>query len=95
MQQLKSRSYHTNITKIEHNGEIIYSKSDETQSEVNGDKTCFMCDIYDFANQVHMEDVCEIINRQIEMNTAIAEEGIKRNWGVNVGSEVIKIIAMM
>ena len=85
------RSYHTNITKIEHNGEIIFSKSNDTQSEVNGDKTLLnMCDIYDFANQVRMEDVCEIINRQIEMNTAIAEEGIKRNWGVNVGSEVIK-----
>ncbi len=85
------KTYHTNITKIEKNGKVIFSKEDEKTAEVTGDKSLLnMRAIYDFANEVKMEDVQEIIDRQIEMNSAIAEEGIKNNWGVNVGSQVLK-----
>ncbi len=86
------KTYHTNITKIEKNGAVIFSKEDEkTAGAVTGDKSLLnMRAIYDFANEVKLEDVQEIIDRQIEMNTAIAEEGLKNSWGVNVGSELLK-----
>lgn len=85
------RTYHTNITQMEYNGEIVFSKNEEEQPQTAGDKGLLnMCDIYDFSNQVSMEDIQEIIDRQIQMNTAIAEEGVGKSWGVNVGSEVIK-----
>lgn len=85
------RTYHTNITKIEYNGSVIFSKDEDEQTKAAGSKALLnMYDIYDFANQVRMEDVQEIIDRQIQMNTAIAEKGVRENWGVNVGSEVIK-----
>lgn len=41
--------------------------------------------ILTFAEAVQMEDVREIIGRQIACNSAISAEGLLRDWGVNVG----------
>ena len=42
--------------------------------------------IVEFADCVKMEDVQEILDRQIALNTAIAEEGLRGDWGANIGS---------
>ena len=42
-------------------------------------------DIIDFANEVALEDVKEVLERQIAYNTAIAEEGLTGKWGAKVG----------
>ena len=41
--------------------------------------------IYDFAETVDPDDVREVIGRQIALNTAISEEGLKGNYGANIG----------
>ena len=41
--------------------------------------------ILDFANEVKTEDVQELLDRQINYNTAISEEGLKGNYGVETG----------
>ena len=46
--------------------------------------------IYDFACTCDLEDVREILDRQIECNTAIAEEGLKNNYGANIGKVLLK-----
>ena len=47
-------------------------------------------DILDFAQQVKLEDIRYIIGRQIEMNTAISEEGLKNHYGAEVGRTLLK-----
>ena len=47
-------------------------------------------DIVEFANILDVGDVKEIFDRQIAYNTAIAKEGLKNNWGANVGSVLLK-----
>lgn len=47
--------------------------------------------IYDFACTCDLEDVREILDRQIECNTAIAEEGLKNNYGANIGKVLLKM----
>ena len=46
--------------------------------------------IYDFAQTVDIEDVKEVLDRQIEYNSAIAEEGLKNNYGANIGSVLLE-----
>ena len=48
-----------------------------------------MKSIWDFANTVDIEDIREVIGRQIEYNSAIADEGLKGNYGANIGSVLL------
>ena len=45
--------------------------------------------IYDFAMTASLDDVREIIRRQIEMNTRIAEEGLTGEWGAGIGKVLL------
>ena len=42
-------------------------------------------DILDFAETVDIEDVREVISRQISYNMAISEEGMQGDYGANIG----------
>ncbi len=41
--------------------------------------------IIEFADCAEIQDVKEILDRQISFNTAIAEEGLRGDWGANIG----------
>lgn len=47
-------------------------------------------EIYDFANQVRIQDVKEVLDRQIQYNTDIAAEGLANSYGANVGKTILK-----
>jgi len=84
---------HTNITRIERNGKLVFSKNSEAGalSPDAIDRSWMNIEgIYDFANTVELEDVKQLLDTQIEYNTKIAEEGLKNNYGANVGSTLIK-----
>ncbi len=84
-------NYHTNIVFIEKNGEIL--KSIEVYGEAEGGLTdrslLNMTDILEFADTVEIGDVKEILGRQIEYNIAIAEEGLRGDYGANIGSVLL------
>lgn len=84
-------NYHTNIILIEKNGEILYTKEAKALKEEGlSDKTLLnVKDIIDFADCVDIEDVKDIIDRQIEYNSKIAEEGLKNNYGANIGNVLL------
>ncbi len=46
--------------------------------------------IYDFACTCDLEDVCPVIERQIRMNTAISDEGLRSDYGANIGKVLLK-----
>ncbi|MBP3570081.1 MAG: serine dehydratase subunit alpha family protein [Lachnospiraceae bacterium] len=84
--------YHTNIVLVEKNGEVLY-KAGEVQAEEHllADKSLLnIKDIVEFANILDTNEVKEIFDRQISYNMAIAVEGLKNNWGANVGSVLLK-----
>lgn len=83
--------YHTNIVLIEKNGETLYTKEAKVLKEDGlSDKTLLnVKDIIDFADCVDIEDVKDIIDRQIEYNSKIAEEGLKNNYGANIGNVLL------
>ncbi|MBU3110029.1 L-cysteine desulfidase family protein [Clostridium lacusfryxellense] len=84
-------NYHTNIILIEKDGEILYHKETITSKEEGlSDKELLSVeDIVDFADSVDIQDIEDIIGRQIEFNSKIAEEGLKNNYGANIGSVLI------
>lgn len=82
---LRIKDKHTNIVELRRDGEIIF-KNENNEQETCTDRSCLSVEeIVRFADCVNIEDVRAVLDRQIEYNMAIAEEGIKNNWGANVG----------
>lgn len=78
---------HTNIVRIEKNGEVLFEKEVEEQTEEGLPDYGLLTieKIYDFATTADLEDVKDILDRQIEYNTAISDEGMKGNYGADIG----------
>jgi len=84
---------HNGIVLIEHNGKILLqaeptahtNKSDELDYQ-----SLTVENILDFAKTVKIEDVREVLERQIQYNTAIAEEGLKNDYGANIGKVLLQ-----
>ena len=47
-------------------------------------------DILEFADCVKIDDVREVLDRQIEMNSAISKEGLSGDYGAEVGKTLLK-----
>lgn len=76
---------HTNITLIKKNGETLYEQSYDV-NDTRSDKSLLnIRDIVAFANRVNIEDVKDVLDMQISYNSAIAEEGLKGQWGAQIG----------
>ena len=82
---------HSNVVRVEKDGEVLLEKplSDEVLVVDQERPTMTVEEILEFVNTVDIELVREFIERQINYNTAIAEQGIKGNWGANIGSTLL------
>lgn len=89
--RVRIANYHTNIVLVEKNGEILEKKpvAGESEDGLTDRSLLNMKDILDFARTVDLEDVREVLERQIDYNWAIAEEGIRGNYGANIGSVLL------
>ncbi len=76
---------HTNIVSIVKNDEILFTGEITEAIEVKKESLSVE-EIIEFADTVDIEDVRPVLKRQIDFNMAIAEEGLRGNWGANVGS---------
>ena len=83
---------HSNIVCIEKDGERLLEKPLENSSESGlTDKSILnLRDILDFAGTVELSRVSGLLERQIQYNSAIAEEGLRHDWGANIGSTLLK-----
>jgi len=84
---------HTNIVRMEKDGAVIFEKA-ETEAQDAEDSPDYglltVEGICDFAAACDLSDVREILARQIALNTAIAEEGLKNDYGANVGKVLMR-----
>jgi len=85
-------NYHTNIVLIEKDGEVLHSieVTGEDESGHTDRSLLNIEDIVDFSNTVDIEDVREILARQIAYNTAISEEGLRGDYGANIGRVLLE-----
>lgn len=98
--------YHTNITEIRRDGipaagqepeakasETCASEACASEGETSMSDREFMNveDIVQFADTVEISRVKAVLDRQIECNMAIANEGINNNYGANIGKTLLKM----
>ncbi len=88
--EVKILGAHTNVTEVSINGidltekyslgkvvENTYYRADRSSLNVQ--------DIVEFADTVDLSLVEDMLTQQIEMNMAIAEEGLTNTWGASIG----------
>ena len=81
---------HTKIVYAEKNGIVLIEEKPDSQTEEKKDALDYSLltveGIVEFAEIVEIEDVKEVLERQIAYNTAISEEGLNHSYGANIGS---------
>lgn len=83
---------HTNISRIEKNGDVLYStKNEEDDFNAPLKDRSFMSieGIYDFTISTDINEVKDLLDKQVEYNLAIAEEGLTGKYGVNIGAMLL------
>ncbi|MCI8877752.1 MAG: serine dehydratase subunit alpha family protein [Oscillospiraceae bacterium] len=92
--RLRIADYHTNIVLIEKNGEVLLRSGTVTasgSSEGLTDRSCLSVEgIVEFVNTMDVDDVREMVERQINYNYAIAQDGIANDWGANIGKVLLE-----
>lgn len=90
--KVRIANYHTNIVRIEKDGKILENIEIEGEEESGlTDRTLLnLQDIWEFTNSVDIEDVRELIDRQIQYNVAIAQEGLRGDYGSNIGRVLLE-----
>lgn len=93
-------NYHTNIVYIKKNNVLLLNTVNEqnnscanenpVESGLTDKSLLTIEEIYDFANTCDLADVQDVIARQIEYNTIISDEGLRNEYGANVGSTMLK-----
>lgn len=83
---------HSNVVLVSRNEEVLFSKPLAQPGDDSGDERDFMSveDILEFANTVELSRVRDMLDRQIDFNSAIAREGLEGDWGANIGSVILK-----
>lgn len=99
--KIRISQYHTNIVRIEKNETVLYQKdntldyqeacSENVTVEQHTDRSLLnLEDIIQFAECLAIEDIKELLVYQIQCNMAIAEEGLTKPYGANIGSTFLK-----
>ena len=85
--RVRITNHHTNIVHMERDGQVLRDLPVVDAAEEHmTDKSCLNVeDIVRFADTVPLEAVQDLLLRQIEQNTAIAEEGLRGAWGAQIG----------
>ncbi len=80
---------HTNVVLVERDGENItaHYTTDEGEDDAHrADRTLLnVADIVTFAEEVALDELRPLLLRQIELNMAIAEEGLRGGYGASIG----------
>jgi len=83
---------HANVVLASRDGQILMQKELTAQDDDGAMDKSFMnvAGILEFAETVELSRVSALLDRQIEFNIAIAEAGLKEDWGANIGSVLLK-----
>lgn len=83
--------FHTNIVTLRRNDEVLLDKAIQTSEPALTDRSCLSVEgIAAFADSVDISDVRAVLERQIDYNMAIAREGLRGNYGANIGKTLLQ-----
>lgn len=85
--------FHTNIVREERDGAVLRDSAPTSEggsAEGMTDRGVLSMEgIWDFAMTAELDDVRDLLDRQIACNDAIAREGLADDWGANIGSVML------
>lgn len=85
--------FHTNIVREERDGAVLRDSAPTSEggsAEGMTDRGVLSMEgIWDFAMTAELDDVRDLLDRQIVCNDAIACEGLAGDWGANIGSVML------
>ena len=78
---------HTNVVRVEKNGELLMEMplTDSPEDNLQDKSVLNVRDIVTFADHVPLDRVRHLLERQVQYNSAIAQEGIVNDWGAGIG----------
>lgn len=84
-------NYHTNIVRVERNGQVLKEVEAQAAAEEGlTDKSVLTVKgILEFAREAALADVEDAVGRQVRYNTAIAQEGLRGDYGANIGKVLL------
>ena len=83
---------HTRVTRIEKDGEVLLDKPvAAVDAEDDGKSLLNVRDICTYTAEVDLEDVRDVLERAIRLNSAISAEGLSGNYGESVGKQLMEI----
>ena len=84
--------FHTNVIRKRRNGQILLQREEAAERESPCDEKSLLSieGALEFADTVELDDVRALVQRQIDYNYAIAQEGLRGNYGANIGSVLLK-----
>lgn len=82
---------HTNIVSVRKDGAAVFEKEcvESAASRATDRSVLSVEGIVEFADCVVIDDVRDVISRQIEYNMAIAQEGMNTGYGAKIGKTLI------
>lgn len=87
---LRITDFHTNIVLIEKNGETLLKLDAAGEESGETDRSVLnVREIIEFAECVELSEVREMLEKQIEYNYAISEEGLSGEYGASIGKTLI------
>lgn len=86
------RNAHTNIYRMEKNGEVLYQSScSDTAGNAGSQKPELSLErIKEYAENVCLDEVEETLRQQLRCNLEIAREGMKGEYGASVGKTILR-----
>ena len=81
---------HTNVVCVRLDDKILFEKSLDAERKKTDRSGLNVEDILAFADAVDVLLVAETLQRQIDYNMAIAEEGLKNDYGANIGKVLLR-----
>lgn len=89
--QVRIANYHTNIVLVKKNSEVLLEipVKGEKEEGLTDRSILNMEDIWEFVQIMDVADVYDVLKRQIDYNTRIAEEGLRNSYGANIGSTIL------
>lgn len=84
---------HTNIVLLKKDDDVVFYKdlsNAVTFTSLTDHSVLSVEEIFNFANEIELEEVKDLIETQIECNMKIAETGLSHNYGANIGTTILK-----
>lgn len=83
---------HTNIVREERDDAVLLERpfTDSAEDNLTDKSVLNLADILCFAETEDLEGIAPLLEEQIVCNSAIAEEGLRHNWGANIGSILLR-----